>query len=90
MLMSRRLRAGCAVLGTALLLSCGSGDKRGIIYLVGQSDQTVGAYQINLKTGVLFQSNNALAWIGTKAKTGSQPNVVTPSRVPIRRMSAGR
>ena len=76
MLMSRRLWAGCAVLGTALLLSCGSGDKRGIIYLVGQSDQTVGAYQINLKTGVLFQSNNALAWIGTKAKTGSQPNVL--------------
>jgi 6-phosphogluconolactonase len=36
----------------------------------------VGAYQINLRTGLLFTSNNALAWIGNKAKTGVQPNVL--------------
>jgi 6-phosphogluconolactonase (cycloisomerase 2 family) len=76
MLMSRRLWAGCAVLGTALLLSCGSGDKKGVVYLVGQSDQSVGAYQLNLRTGILFTDNNALAWIGNKAKTGIQPNVM--------------
>jgi 6-phosphogluconolactonase (cycloisomerase 2 family) len=64
------------VLSTALWLSCGSGDQKGVIYLVGQSDETVGAYQLNLKTGILFTSNNALAWIGTKAKTGAQPNVL--------------
>src|SRR5579864_8986949 len=75
MLMSRRLWAGCAVLGIALLLSCGS-DQTGIIYLVGQSDQTVSAFKINLKTGVLNTDNNALVPIGTPAKTGITPLVL--------------
>jgi 6-phosphogluconolactonase len=76
MLMSRRLWAGCAALGTALLLSCGGSDKTGIVYVVGQSDQNVSAFKLNLKTGVLKTDNNALVPIGTPAKTGVQPTVL--------------
>jgi 6-phosphogluconolactonase len=76
MLMSRRLWAVCAVLGTALLMSCGSGDKTGIIYLVSQSTQSVSAYQINLRTGVINQFTDALQAIGNPVPTGTQPNVL--------------
>jgi DNA-binding beta-propeller fold protein YncE len=76
MLMSRLLWAGCAVLGMALLVSCGGGDATGIIYLVGQSDQNVAGYQMNLRTGVIHTFNDALQSIGNPVATGVGPNVL--------------
>lgn len=87
MLKSRMLWAGCVVLSLALFMSCGSGDKTGIVYLVSQSDQnqcssgalcgaSVGAYQINLRTGILNQNNTVLQSIGNPVPTGEQPTIL--------------
>jgi 6-phosphogluconolactonase (cycloisomerase 2 family) len=88
------LWAGCVVLSVALWASCGGGDQTGIVYLVSQADQnqcsssgalcgaSVGAYQINLKTGVLNQNTNVLQSIGNPIPTGAQPTflVFNPSQ----------
>lgn len=87
MLKSRWLLAVCAVLSTALWLSCGGGDETGHVYLVSQSDQnqcssgvlcgaSIGVYQINLHTGILNQNQTTLQTIGNPVPTGSQPQVL--------------
>jgi 6-phosphogluconolactonase (cycloisomerase 2 family) len=54
-------------------MSCGSSGRTGLIYLVSQSDQTVGAYKINLSSGVLNTENSTLSPTGKVAKTGFNP-----------------
>jgi hypothetical protein len=43
---------------------------------VGQSDQNVAGYQMNLRTGVIHTFNDALQSIGNPVATGVGPNVL--------------
>jgi 6-phosphogluconolactonase (cycloisomerase 2 family) len=61
------------LLSAAFWMSCGSSGKTGYIYLVSQSDKTVGAYKINLSSGVLNTENSTLSPTGKLANTGLNP-----------------
>jgi 6-phosphogluconolactonase len=73
------LRCVAVLFAVGVLLSCGgSSGKSAILYLVSQGTDpgTVSAYFVNLKTGVIRNSNGAVTVSGKEASTGTQPSAL--------------